>query len=60
MKMKNSELRRALKIWARSGQIERYQFGVISDRFKLVLAWLAMGAFSGFIVGFLTGLIARG
>jgi hypothetical protein len=58
--MENSELRKALKIWVRSGQIERYQFGIVSDRFKLVLAWLTMGAFSGFIVGFLTGLLARG
>ena len=57
--MENEQLRTALKLWAKSDQIERYQYGIISERFKLVVAWLGIGAFSGFVFGFVLGIITK-
>jgi hypothetical protein len=57
--MQNEELRKALRMWSRSGQIERYRVPVVSHRVQMALAWLLMGSFSGFIVGFVLGIVLR-
>ena len=55
----NDQLRIALKLWVQSDQFERYQFGVVSDQLKRVLAWMLSGAFCGFIFGFVVGLMVK-
>lgn len=49
--IENKKLRQALRIWAHSDQLERYQFGIISDKLKAGLIWAAIGFVNGFIFG---------
>ena len=49
----NEELRKALKVWAQSGQIERHQVPVVSDGLMSLLVGLVLGAFCGFVWGVL-------
>ena len=49
----NEQLRKVLKVWTQSGQIERHQVPVVSDGLMRLLVGLVLGAGCGFVWGVL-------
>ena len=57
--MENEDIRKVLTYWGHSGQIERYQFSIISENLKSALVFIIFilsAAACGFIWGWTIGI----
>jgi hypothetical protein len=51
--MENTDIRKVLRLWAASDQIERYAYPLIPVRIKERVFVFGIGAFVGFLIGVL-------